>query len=97
MLNIFSCIILTALFVNGLNIASQEGMILETTKKFLLEKIGTMKIYKPLIGCVRCMPSIYGSIICLLFLPFHVELIYEIPVVIACSSTLATIIHSQYI
>jgi len=97
MIGIFYCIIITALFVNGLNIASQEGMIFESIKKFLHSKIGTTKIYKPIIGCVRCMPSIYGSIICLLFLPFHVELIYQIPIVIGCSSTVATIIHSQYI
>lgn len=97
MIAIFGCIILTALSVNGMNIATGEGMILEPLKKFLHYKIGSKKIYKPLIGCVKCMPSIYGSIICLLFLPFHVELIYQIPIVIGCSSTVATIIHSQYI
>jgi hypothetical protein len=97
MIGIFSCIILTALSVNGMNIATGEGMILEPLKKFLHSKIGNKKIYKPLIGCVKCMSSIYGAAICLLLLPFTIQLIYIIPIVILSSSTVATIIHSQYI
>jgi len=97
MIAIFGCIILTALSVNGMNIATGEGMILEPLKKFLHYKIGSKKIYKPLIGCVKCMPSIYGSLICILILPFTFNLIYIIPIVILSSSTVATIIHSQYI
>jgi hypothetical protein len=107
MIDVIYCIILTALAVNGLNIASEDGMILHPIKVWLHDKLVKQeaanpkeresKLYKPLIGCIRCMPSIYGTIICLCFLPFHVELFYQIPVVIACSSTVATIIHAQYI
>jgi len=96
MIAIFGCIILTALSVNGMNIATGEGMILEPLKKFIHSKIGG-KIYKPLIGCVKCMPSIYGMAICLLMLPITINLLYIIPIVILSSSTIATIIHSQYI
>lgn len=54
-------------------------------------------IYKPIIGCVKCMPSIYGTLICICLLPLGVELIYQIPIVVACSSTVSTIIHQNYI
>lgn len=97
MIEIFGVIILTALAVNGVNIASGADMLLYPVKMWLYGKIGTYKIYKPLIGCVRCMPSIYGTIICLCFLPITPHLIYIIPIVILCSSTLATIIHALYI
>lgn len=94
---IFAVIILTALCVNGLNIATGEAMILAPVKKFLLDKIGTKLIYKPLIGCVRCMPSIYGTALCFIFFPISLHLLYLIPIVILSSSTVATIIHSLYL
>lgn len=105
MIEVFGCIALTALVVNGLTIATGDGMILEKLKAWLIIKVTrdvngepvTRKIYKPLIGCVKCMPSIYGTIICLCFLPFTVHLLYTIPVVILSSSTLAAIIHAYYI
>jgi len=97
MIEVLSCILITALFVNGLNISTQDGMLLQPLKRYLYKNIGEYKLYKPLIGCVRCMPSIYGTTICILFLPISWHLIYLIPVVIACSSTVATIIHSLYI
>jgi len=92
-----NCIILTALFVNGLTIATDSGMILEPLKVWLNSKIGKSKIYKPLIGCVRCMPSIYGTLICLLLLPFGVSLLWQIPLIVVCSSALSAVINSQYI
>lgn len=97
MIEIFGVILLTALVVNGTNIATSEGMLLEPVKKYLFKQVGAFKIYKPLIGCVRCMPSIYGFTICLLMLPITPHLIYIIPIVILASSTVATIIHSLYL
>lgn len=97
MIEIFGVILLTALCVNGINIASEHGMILHSLKDFLLKQIGNYKIYKPIIGCVRCMPSIYGTIICFCILPFNIHLLYLIPIVVLSSSTVATIIHSLYL
>lgn len=97
MIHLFGCIILTALVVNGISIASGENMLLQPLKVWLHRRIGHMKIYKPLIGCVRCMPSIYGTLICLAFLPATWHLLYAIPVVILSASTLATIIDSHII
>ena len=103
MILIFACIVLTALTVNGVDIATGENMLLEPFKKWLKSKLtpkGILepyKIYKPLIGCVKCMPSIYGTVICLLILPFGVDLIWQMPIVILSSSTVATIINQNYI
>ena len=104
MILVFACIILTALTVNGVDIATGENMLLEPFKKWVKEKLtnrckgkNPYKIYKPLIGCVKCMPSIYGTVICLLILPFGVDLIWQIPIVILSSSTVATIINQNYI
>lgn len=97
MIDILLAVLITSLFVNGLVISTGENMILEPVKKWLQSKIGEKMIYKPIIGCVKCMPSIYGTIICLCLLPFGVDLIYQIPIVVACSSTVSTIIHQNYI
>jgi len=97
MIELFSCIVLTAFFVNGIYIATAPNMLLEPVKNWLKRHIGEQKIYKPLIGCVRCMPSVYGTIIALIYLPHTPDLIYQIPLVIACSSTLATLINTQYV
>lgn len=54
------------------------------------------KLYYPILNCIKCMPSIYGTAIALLLLPFHVELIYQIPLVIFCSVTLNCIFYQMY-
>ncbi len=97
MIDLFACIILTALFVNGLYIATGPNMLLEPLKDWIKSKIGARKIYKTLIGCVKCMTSIYGTIIALLILPHSIDLIWQITLVIACGSTVATIINTQYV
>ena len=97
MIDIILAVLITSLFVNGLIISTGENMILEPVKKWLQSMIGERIIYKPIIGCVKCMPSIYGTLICLCLLPFGVDLIYQIPIVVACSSTVSTIIHQNYI
>jgi len=103
MILVFACIVLTALTVNGVDIATGENMLLEPFKNWLKFKLTPntglypLKIYKPIIGCVKCMPSIYGTVICLLILPFGVDLIWQLPIVILSSSTVATIINQNYI
>ncbi len=100
-------IILTALFVNGLQIATEEGMLLHFIKQCLDKIFITQKAvnrhktiskwYYPILYCVRCMPSVYGTAICLLILPIEISLLWQIPLVILCSVSLATIIHSNYV
>jgi len=92
-----NCIILTALFVNGLSISTDSGMIFEHVKACIKSKIGERKIYKPIIGCVRCMPSIYGTIIYLLMMPIDINIVWQLPIVIVASVSLSAVINSQYI
>lgn len=111
------CIVLTALFVNGLDIATQPGMLLYFIRRWLNKLFirtvavkGTAenpqainyrqvvsKWYYPLLYCIKCMPSVYGTLICLLLLPFGAHLLYAIPVVVVCSVALASILHTQYL
>ena len=97
MIELAFVIVFTSLAVNGLTIATGEKMLLEPVFLWLRKKIGERKIFKPIIGCVKCMPSIYGTILCILMLPITINLIWQIPLVIACSSTVATIINQQYL
>jgi len=112
MIDLLLIIILTSLLCNGLQIATGNKMILYPLKKWMDGKVlklgetteGERKVldlvapkwYYPVIHCIRCMPSLYGTILCLTFLPCHVELFYQIPIVILCSSPLSTIIHQNY-
>lgn len=101
------CIVLTALFVNGLDIATQPGMLLYFIRRrldslFIKHPLTSHqpvvnKLYYPLLYCIKCMPSVYGTIICFMFLPFTIHLLYTVPVVIVCSVALATVLHSQYL
>src|SRR4051812_16483118 len=95
-------ILLTSLLVNGLQIATDEGMLLHFIKQrldkiFITQKASNRhkvvsKWYYPVLYCVRCMPSLWGAVICLVLLPFGVSLLWQIPVVVLCSVALATII-----
>ncbi len=107
MSELLTCIALTALFVNGLDIATQPGMLLyfirrSLDKLFISHPVDrpqpvVSKWYYPLLFCIKCMPSVYGTAICLLFLPCTWHLVYTIPVVVICSVALSAIIHSQYL
>lgn len=97
MIELLHVIIITALFVNGLSISTDTGMIFEHVKAWIKSKIGKRKIYKPIIGCVRCMPSIYGTIIYLLLIPIGISILWQLPIVIVASVALSSVINSQYI
>jgi len=51
----------------GLHVASDEDMVLEPIRKLLEDKAEGSKsltfLFKPVLLCVCCMPSIYGTII----------------------------------
>jgi len=55
-------IILIALICNGISIATNERMILYKVDIWLEAKL-PIWIYKPLLGCVNCMASIWGTAI----------------------------------
>lgn len=125
MFTIIELTILTALFVNGLQIATSENMLLNFIKvwldkvflirmeliespnpdygkadiepKLILEqKHIYRKIYYPILYCVKCMPSIYGTILAFIFLPVTPAMIYQIPIVWFCSAALSTVLWYAY-
>jgi len=69
--------------------------MIQTKSKLANPKI--MWIYKPILYCASCMPSIYGTAICFLMFPMSYELIYQIPLVVFGSVTLSPLINQQYI
>lgn len=54
------------------------------------------KIYWPILHCVKCMPSIYGTLVTLFFLPFTLELTWQIPLIVVCSVPVSAIIYHLY-
>jgi hypothetical protein len=53
-------LLIIGFFCNGLSYATNEGMILFKPHQWLERKLPTW-IFKPLIGCVNCMASIWGT------------------------------------
>jgi hypothetical protein len=61
------------------------------------ERETVSSIYYPILYCIRCMASVYGLLVCLVYLPFTPHLIYQIPTVILGACALNTILNSQYV
>lgn len=97
---------ITSLLCNGLNIATGEDMLLEPVKNWLdsvfIKTLHTrsepivLYPYYPILYCIKCMPSFYGTIVCLVYLPFTLSLLWQIPVVILMSVCLTTILFHWY-
>ncbi len=63
-------IIINSLFIIGLYEASESGRILSGVHDWM-ERHLPMWLYKPILGCVYCMASVWG---CVLFLFFYYPL-----------------------
>lgn len=61
-----------------------------------LAKLRYSKIYYPILHCIKCMPSIYGTAIAFIFFPITLHLLYQIPLVIFCSVTLNMVFYNFY-
>lgn len=92
-----TAIILTALFVNGLQVVTTPGMLLDFVYYEINKRFIKTSLYKPLIGCAPCMCSIYGTAITLLTMPFTVDLIWQLPIILISSSALAKLLNSYLI
>lgn len=85
-------IIFISAFCNGLYLITDEGMILnpllKLMEKFLIDKRGVEVkyhfLYKPLIGCLTCFSSVWGSLVYWVVTPFTIENLYLWPIVIIC-------------
>ena len=67
-------IFLTSLWCVGFWNAFNEGMIFEKADLFLKNYL-PVYIYKPTVGCVRCMASVHGVISYLIFCGFDWKII----------------------
>lgn len=92
-----TAIVLTALFVNGLQVVTNPGMLLDFIHDFIYKVFKKTSLYKPLIGCAPCMCSIYGTAITLLTMPFTIDLIWQLPIILISSSALAKLLNSYLI
>lgn len=54
-------------------------------------------LWKPVWGCPPCMCSVWGTILYSCFIDYSVNSIYELPVVIVCSSGLNFIIFNNIV
>lgn len=61
MINLLLEILLIGLFCNGLYISAEEGMIFYEPAKWLKSKPDWLS--KPIISCVYCMASFWGSLL----------------------------------
>lgn len=73
-------IILISLFCNGLFVITDEGMIGYPIRKILHDYLPVW-LFKPLIGCIPCMASIWGVGVCLVRYEWELLLI---PVTVIC-------------
>ncbi len=104
MIDLLLLSVLVGLFCNGLQIVTDTNMILEPVSKWLDskfvkddgEEMTVNKLYFPILYCIRCMPSIYGTIFCLAFLPIGVSLLWQIPIVCISASATSTILSQLY-
>lgn len=56
-------IIIISLFCNGLNIALKEKMILFSFGEWVRKVVKNETVLKPLVNCVYCFASVWGTII----------------------------------
>ena len=92
---LLTTIIIISLFCNGLYVITGERMILEKFDLWLQLTLPEI-IYKPLLGCIKCMASIWGTVICFILLPFDLNLIYLIPIACVSASALNAILYEFY-
>jgi len=82
---LFFCIfmVLQSVFINGLKSTFGKEMIFEKVGIFLKSKL-PIYLYKPLIGCVQCMSSVWGTITYWSFIFLFFKLKYvHIPIWVA--------------
>jgi hypothetical protein len=91
---------------NGIYISTQEKMLFNfvrvwLNKVFITYETGgeikhVHKLYYPILYCIKCMPSLWGTPLIIAHFGFHVELLWQLPLVLLMSVTLSSILHQQY-
>ena len=73
---IIQLLLLNCLFIIGLYEATEPGGILARPHDFL-EKYLTSVIYKPLLGCVYCMASVWGTLFFVFFFSVQIQVAFQ--------------------
>lgn len=102
-------IIILSLFCYGVQLSTEPSMIFYPIRKFIIlllagevDGVGEpifsnnfqKYLYKPLMGCLPCMASVWGGTGYIILKGFHVELLIAIPA-IACCNFFLNIIESK--
>lgn len=74
-------ILILSVFCNGLYIAAEDGMILSRPNRWMEKKL-PLWIYKPLLGCIYCMASIWGAVVHLVL--SGIANLHYLPILIIC-------------
>jgi len=104
--HILQIVLIISLFCNGLYIITRPGMLFEFLDRWLYQLIFPKRsqdikpfhtqLYKPILGCIKCMASVWGIFICLVMLKFSPALLFQIPVICICASALNAILFQLY-
>lgn len=96
--------LLTGMLCNGLKIITGQRMLFQFVRDYL-DKLFTKeangelkvsKVYYPILFCIKCMPSVYGTILSLVFLPFSINLLWQIPIICIPASFISTALSQLY-
>lgn len=102
MIELFILITITSIWILGLTIITQEDMAFDFVREYADKKAeGGQKIFKPLIACTWCMPSVHFVFGYLFAIGLGVvsigwHLVIMIPLVIMGSSLVCGLIWSFY-
>lgn len=92
------------MILNFVRVWLNSKFVKSTTKIKVGENVSTTevaeikvsKVYYPILYCIRCMPSLYGTVIVLLVLPLSPALLWQFPIIIVSSIATSTIIYNLY-
>jgi len=90
MIDTLMFMLINSMFINGLKLAMEEGMILSRLGKWGEKWLGYL--WQPLGGCVTCMASVYS-------IPYWLTFDWNLPMLIMYIPSLAalnTIIYNRY-
>lgn len=91
--------LLESLLIKTHEVVLEQGIdahrLFHVKKKLKEPKVNPL--YRPLLGCATCMPSIWGTAIYLCFAGVTPEMWYQLPVTLIASSAISTIISQQYL
>lgn len=97
MIEILAISFAIGLVCNGAIIVTSNGQLFYPVRRFIEYFLAEHWLYKPLLLCASCMPSIWGTAIYLIYFGVTPEIWYQLPIVLLSSVTISTIINQQFV